>query len=350
MKTKVRPKKLQSQLSSYFPTQRSSSNSPVKRKVKQEPNGSQDNQREKTNKTQPEPRSKRFKVNNPVNPEAATSNIPGTSKKATSTNKNQGNSKKATNKNYQIWLSKLEYAEINDVVEEKMESLNKEIEASTEKVKYWKEKRERCVLMREREKFLKDREELQTQLEEDYKQRTPKRFQINHLKNRKRVNKANKNLNFLLSQDLFSDDQLDCSMEDLDDNLMGKLDDPFEVNKNSTRISSKNHDYSLEELSHLVFDEPFETVRNKNNKSSASKNHVLDYSLEELSALISTPFENKKKELIKHAETSKQQFLKKRTQEQLEKKRGLEERLVKAKVELIAARRDYEEFVRDNST
>jgi len=332
MKTKVRPKKFQSQFFNFFTTQRSSSNSPIKRKIKLEPNSSQTKQNQKINKTQPEPSNKRFKINDPVSPEAATSNIPGTPKKATSTNKNE-----------RIWLSKLEYAEINDVVKEKMESLNKEIESSAEKVKYWKEKRERCVLVREREKFLKDREELQTQLEEDYKQKTPKRFQVNHLENKIHVNKANKNLNSLLSQDLFSEDQLDCSMEDLDE-LLFEVDD---TGKSSTKISSKN---SLEELSHLVFDE---TVRNKNNKNSTNaglENHILDYSLEELSALVSTPFENKKKELIKHAETSKQQFLIKKTREQLERKRSLEERLVRAKVELIAAQREYEEFVRDNKT
>jgi len=332
MKTKVRPKKFQSQFFNFFTTQRSSSNSPIKRKIKLEPNSSQTKQNQKINKTQPEPSNKRFKINDPVSPEAATSNIPGTPKKATSTNKNE-----------RIWLSKLEYAEINDVVKEKMESLNKEIESSAEKVKYWKEKRERCVLVREREKFLKDREELQTQLEEDYKQKTPKRFQVNHLENKIHVNKANKNLNSLLSQDLFSEDQLDCSMEDLDE-LLFEVDD---TGKSSTKISSKN---SLEELSHLVFDE---TVRNKNNKNSTNaglENHILDYSLEELSALVSTPFENKKKELIKHAETSKQQFLIKKTREQLEKKRSLEERLMRAKVELVAARREYEEFIRDNNT
>ena len=337
MKTKVRPKKFQSQFFNFFTTQRSSSNSPIKRKIKLEPNSSQTKQNQKINKTQPEPSNKRFKINDPVSPEAATSNIPGTPKKATSKNKNE-----------RIWLSKLEYAEINDVVKEKMESLNKEIEVSAEKVKYWKEKRERCVLVREREEFLKDKEELQTQLEEDYKQKTPKRFQVNHLENKIHVNKANKNLNSLLSQDLFSVDQLDCSMEDLDD----LLDDPLGANKSSA--TSKNHDYSLEELSHLVFDEPFKTKvcseKNKNSTNTGLKNHILDYSLEELSALVSTPFENKKKELIKHAETSKQQFLIKRTREQLEKKRSLEERLMRAKVELIAARREYEEFMKDNKT
>merc|ERR1719320_2435192 len=116
MKTKVRPKKFQSLLLNFFSTQRSSSSSPVKRKIKLEPNSSQTKQNEKINKTQPEPSNKRFKINDPVSPEAATrstnnsgiptkktSQIPGTPKKATSTNKNE-----------RIWLSKLEYAEIND--------------------------------------------------------------------------------------------------------------------------------------------------------------------------------------------------------------------------------------------
>ena len=89
MKTKVRPKKLQSVLLNFFTTQRSSSNSPIKRKIKLEPNSSQTKQNQKINKTQPEPSNKRFKINDPVSPEAATRS---TNNSGIPTKKNEPNS------------------------------------------------------------------------------------------------------------------------------------------------------------------------------------------------------------------------------------------------------------------